>query len=254
MNLSSQDPVLDSNEPSNFDDTAATSESDVVKMRRKCHQFFGSKLSSVSTITKKDHSTTKVYFNGSLFPVAKVNSEAMDTIKSREEVDLLLKRSLDISFPIDPPRKQEILINSYKKKIQELDEDSDAIKVTTENIAHTTNKNTSSARTWKLEMEEKKNKPVSKLDNAEPCEIIRISNLTEEISQNELYKIFGPRNNIGKIKKIYIAKDNDGNRRGFAFITYADTLTAMKAVETLNKKSFKHTILQVDYGHKLNKF
>lgn len=91
-------------------------------------------------------------------------------------------------------------------------------------------------------------KAAGKGSNAEPNEVIRISNLTDEISEVEIRRLFGPGNGLADIRRVFIAKDKQGNRRGFAYVTYGHKRDAMQAVAKMHKQKFKHAVLLVDYG------
>jgi hypothetical protein len=78
--------------------------------------------------------------------------------------------------------------------------------------------------------------------------VIRICNLGDDITLEEIRRIFGPDNGLGDIKRVFIAKDAEGNRRGYAYVTYGSSVDANKAVEKMHKKAFKHVVLLVDYG------
>ena len=84
--------------------------------------------------------------------------------------------------------------------------------------------------------------------NATPNEVIRISNLTDEISEVEIRRLFGPGNELGDIRRVFIAKDKKGERRGFAYVTYGSVRDAQQAVAKMHKRKFKHAVLLVDYG------
>ena len=87
---------------------------------------------------------------------------------------------------------------------------------------------------------------------AESC-VVRIRNLVDDISPDELRRIFGPENGLGEIKRLFLARDQEGNRRGYAYVTYGTATDAAKAIAKLDKKPFKHVVLVVDYGTPSNR-
>eukprot|EP00923_Selenidium_pygospionis_P050131 GHVN01086523.1.p1 GENE.GHVN01086523.1~~GHVN01086523.1.p1 ORF type:complete len:296 (+),score=59.36 GHVN01086523.1:57-944(+) len=77
---------------------------------------------------------------------------------------------------------------------------------------------------------------------------IRVSNLSEDVSENDLHDLFGPRK-IGVIKRIYLAKSKETNiSRGFAFITYSTRSAAELAIKSLNRHGYDNRILQVEWS------
>lgn len=73
---------------------------------------------------------------------------------------------------------------------------------------------------------------------------IRINNLTEEATEQDLYDLVEP---IGPVARVHIIKDRDtGVSRGFAFVTFRDKETAAKAIYELNGHPYYHLILQVE--------
>ena len=78
--------------------------------------------------------------------------------------------------------------------------------------------------------------------------MIRISNLVDSISQAEIHRLFGPDNDLGRIERLFLARDAEGTRKGFGYITYKRAVDAANAIAKMNKRAFKHVILMVDYG------
>ena len=78
--------------------------------------------------------------------------------------------------------------------------------------------------------------------------VVRVSNLVDSISTAEIHRLFGPENGLGRIARLYIAKDREQNRRGFCYITYGSTRDAEKAIAKMHRAAFRNVILLVDYG------
>merc|ERR1712062_620879 len=60
---------------------------------------------------------------------------------------------------------------------------------------------------------------------------LRISNLSEDVRQGDLEDLFS---SVGRIARTFLAKDDNGASRGFAFITYYTRDDALKAIAKLN--------------------
>lgn len=79
--------------------------------------------------------------------------------------------------------------------------------------------------------------------------VVRISNLSDFITENELWRLFGSENGLPKIEKVFIAVDKaTGQRRGFAYITYKTEKDGDIVVSKMSRTAFKNTILKVDFG------
>ena len=78
--------------------------------------------------------------------------------------------------------------------------------------------------------------------------VVRVSNLTESISLAEIHRLFGPENGLGKIQRVYVAKDKDGGRRGFCYITYGTAAQADACIAKMHRCAFRNVILLVDHG------
>jgi hypothetical protein len=78
--------------------------------------------------------------------------------------------------------------------------------------------------------------------------VIRISNLADHISETEIRRLFGPEGGLGRIVKLFIAKDGQDNRKGFAYVYYGSDEDGIKAVQKMRRTAFKNTIMTVDFG------
>ena len=78
--------------------------------------------------------------------------------------------------------------------------------------------------------------------------VIRISNLADHISETEIRRLFGPEGGLGRIVKLFIAKDIKDNRKGFAYVYYGTDEDGIQAVQKMRRTAFKNTIMTVDFG------
>eukprot|EP01094_Clydonella_sp_ATCC50884_P017628 TRINITY_DN309_c0_g1_i1.p2 TRINITY_DN309_c0_g1~~TRINITY_DN309_c0_g1_i1.p2 ORF type:complete len:289 (+),score=123.07 TRINITY_DN309_c0_g1_i1:88-954(+) len=75
---------------------------------------------------------------------------------------------------------------------------------------------------------------------------IRVTNLSEEITEQDLGDMFG---RFGHIQRIYLAKDkNTGIPKGFAFINFVSRANAERAMEELQGFGFDHVILHLEWA------
>jgi translation initiation factor 3 subunit G len=74
---------------------------------------------------------------------------------------------------------------------------------------------------------------------------VRVTNLSEDVHEADLQDLFAP---IGRILRLFLAKDRQGASRGFAFITYQYREDAKKAIAKLNGHGFDHLILRVEWA------
>jgi hypothetical protein len=85
---------------------------------------------------------------------------------------------------------------------------------------------------------------------------IRVSNITSDITERELYRIFGPENGLGEIQRIFWAYERDPKtreinrekRKQFCYIAYHTEEDGILAQKKMAKTKFKHTILSVDFA------
>lgn len=75
---------------------------------------------------------------------------------------------------------------------------------------------------------------------------IRISNLSESTTENDLEDLVKP---FGPIQKLFLAKDKQtGVCKGFAYIHFKFRNDAAKAISTLHGHGYDHLILSVDWS------
>ena len=80
-------------------------------------------------------------------------------------------------------------------------------------------------------------------DNCD-CSTVRVTNLSEDSTECDVYKLFYP---YGDIEKIFLAKDKEtGRSKGFAFIRYSTNEEAECAVRCLNCYDHDFRILFVE--------
>ena len=79
---------------------------------------------------------------------------------------------------------------------------------------------------------------------------IRISNISNNITENDLYDLVSF---FGSIKKIIIAKDKDTRKsKGYAFVNFSDKICAKNALDNLNGHGYDNMILKVEYSRNIN--
>lgn len=75
---------------------------------------------------------------------------------------------------------------------------------------------------------------------------LRVSNLSDEVDENDLQSLFEP---FGRIDKIHLAMDHATNRsRGFAFVRYTSHSHADAALKAIDSLPFKHLVLRVEWS------
>lgn len=73
---------------------------------------------------------------------------------------------------------------------------------------------------------------------------VRVSNLSEDVTENDLQELFRP---FGPISRIFLAVDRvTGESRGFAFVNYVTRDAAQRAITTLNGYGYDNLILRVE--------
>ena len=78
---------------------------------------------------------------------------------------------------------------------------------------------------------------------------IRISNISNNITENDLYDLASI---FGSIKKITIAKDKDTRKsKGYAFVNFSDKICAKNALDNLNGHGYDNMILNVEYSRNI---
>jgi translation initiation factor 3 subunit G len=75
---------------------------------------------------------------------------------------------------------------------------------------------------------------------------VRVSNLPEEATENDLMELFKP---FGKVNRVFLAKDkNKQISRGFAFVTFMIKEDAQRAIWGVNDYGYNHLILKVEWA------
>jgi len=75
---------------------------------------------------------------------------------------------------------------------------------------------------------------------------VRVTNLSEDVSEGNLQELFAP---FGRIQRIYLAKDKgSGLSKGFAFVTFYHKEDAANAIEKLSGVGYDHLILHVEWA------
>jgi len=74
---------------------------------------------------------------------------------------------------------------------------------------------------------------------------LRVTNLSEFAKEGDLQDLFS---SVGRLQRTYLAKDDQGLSRGFAFVTYYTREDALKAIAKLNGYGYDNLILQVSFA------
>ena len=75
---------------------------------------------------------------------------------------------------------------------------------------------------------------------------VRVSNLPEEATDNDLMELFKP---FGTVNRVFLAKDkNKQISRGFAFVTFMNKDDAQRAIWGVNDYGYNHLILKVEWA------
>ena len=85
-----------------------------------------------------------------------------------------------------------------------------------------------------------------KYDSGKDEFTIRVTNLPEETTENDLMELFNP---FGKVNRIFLAKDkNTQASRGFAFVNFMRKEDAQRAIWGVNDFGYHHLILKVEWA------
>lgn len=76
-----------------------------------------------------------------------------------------------------------------------------------------------------------------------------VKGISQNASPREIYELFAE---CGEIISCKIREDEDGNLLGYGYINYYDLDSAEKAIEKLNQKKFKDSVLEVQHFKKMN--
>lgn len=74
---------------------------------------------------------------------------------------------------------------------------------------------------------------------------LRVTNLSDDVKEGDLQDLFSA---VGRLQRVYLAKDDLGNSRGFAFITYYSREDALRAIKKLHGFGYDNLILQVMFA------
>lgn len=87
---------------------------------------------------------------------------------------------------------------------------------------------------------------VSSLQQRQDESTLRVTNLSEDVSEQDLQDLF---RRFGHTSRIYLAKDRvTGLSRGFAFINYQNRQEAQNAIDKLNGHGYDNLILHVEWA------
>ncbi|KAL9643284.1 hypothetical protein ABK040_014740 [Willaertia magna] len=80
---------------------------------------------------------------------------------------------------------------------------------------------------------------------------IRVTNLDERATENDLRLLFGQ---VGKIIKVYLPAGYNGGNKGFALITYSTPEEAEEAIKRFDNFSLNHLLLSVEWSKQQRRF
>jgi translation initiation factor 3 subunit G len=75
---------------------------------------------------------------------------------------------------------------------------------------------------------------------------LRVTNLSDETSENDLSEMF---RDFGNVSRVYLVRDKESNQsRGFAFVTFQSRSNAESAMNKLNGTGWDHLILSIEWA------
>ncbi|GAA5887292.1 hypothetical protein JCM3774_000489 [Rhodotorula dairenensis] len=78
---------------------------------------------------------------------------------------------------------------------------------------------------------------------------LRVTNLSEDASDQDMWELFGRFANRGRINRIYVGKDQEtGLCKGFGFVSFEDRSDAEAAMKKVHGLPYDHLILQVQWS------
>ncbi|GJN93444.1 hypothetical protein Rhopal_006500-T1 [Rhodotorula paludigena] len=78
---------------------------------------------------------------------------------------------------------------------------------------------------------------------------LRVTNLSEDASDSDLWELFGRFAHRGRINRIYVGKDQEtGLCKGFGFVSFEDRADAEAALKKVHGLPYDHLILQVQWS------
>ncbi|CAN6673161.1 eukaryotic translation initiation factor 3 subunit G [Trichomonascus vanleenenianus] len=90
--------------------------------------------------------------------------------------------------------------------------------------------------------------PRATLDNETENTTLRVSNLSEDVMEEELRSLFA---HFGHVNRCHVVKDRDtGRNRGFAFVTFDMPREAENACKRLNGYGLDNLIMRVEFSKK----
>ncbi|GAA6023133.1 hypothetical protein JCM10207_005735 [Rhodosporidiobolus poonsookiae] len=78
---------------------------------------------------------------------------------------------------------------------------------------------------------------------------LRVTNLSEDATDSDMWELFGRFANRGRINRIYVGKDQEtGLCKGFGFVSFEDRADAEAAMAKVHGLPYDHLILQVQWS------
>ncbi|KAK9763074.1 translation initiation factor eIF3 subunit g [Basidiobolus ranarum] len=88
--------------------------------------------------------------------------------------------------------------------------------------------------------------PSSSDDRRDDTPTLRVTNLSEDTHESDIYDLFRP---FGHIARVYLARDRETNVcKGFAFVSFGDREDASRAIEGVDGHGFDNLILHVEWA------
>jgi len=98
--------------------------------------------------------------------------------------------------------------------------------------------------------EPRRGETMSSRRNADEAATLRVTNLSEEATENDLQELFKP---FGHLSRVFLAKDKITNQsKGFAFVSYVKREDAARAIKSLQGFGYDHLILNVEWAKPSN--
>jgi translation initiation factor 3 subunit G len=75
---------------------------------------------------------------------------------------------------------------------------------------------------------------------------LRITNISSDTLESDLRELFS---SFGRVSRVYVGRDRDtGAGKGFAFVSFEERASAVKAIEKVNGRGYDNLILSVQWS------
>ncbi|KAG0225083.1 translation initiation factor eIF3 subunit g [Actinomortierella wolfii] len=90
------------------------------------------------------------------------------------------------------------------------------------------------------------NKPESVREKRDEQPTLRVTNLSEDVTEPDVYELF---NRFGHISRVFLARDRETNVcKGFAFVSFTMREDAQRALEAIDGRGYDNLILHVEWA------